>query len=202
MPSLTAAELKSQLLTTDLEDFVDSVVLSDGSPHFSPQQVLHVATALSAKFSTELTSENIRIIGSAKLGFGLFKKKTKEGEILPAFRAFRPDSDIDVAVICPQLFDLIWDELSTYANSTPWMPWNSGRLGDYMVYGWLRPDHFPKHVRLRRCDDWWDVFHALSADSRFGRRTIRGALYHSREHLRKYQLRGLNQCKLELESPL
>lgn len=200
MNSLTADELRSQLLTTDLEDFVDSVVLSDDSPYFSPEQVLHVATVLSAKFSTDVTPEKIRIVGSAKLGFGLFKKKTKEGEILPAFRPFRPDSDIDVAIICPQLFDLIWSELSTHANNWPWMPWDSGRLGDYMVYGWLRPDHFPKNVRLRRCDDWWDVFHALSADSRLGRRTIRGALYHSLEHLRRYQLRGLNQCKLELES--
>jgi len=140
------------------------------------------------------------VVGSAKLNFGLFEKKTRSGEILPAFRPFRPESDIDIAVASPPLFEAIWNELSAYANAKPWMPWNSGKLGDYLVYGWLRPDHFPKGSRLRRCDDWWDTFHALSADSRLGRRTVRGALYYSLDHLKRYQLRGLNQCRLNLES--
>lgn len=199
---MTVEELKDKLLFSDLEEFVDTVVLAEDSQYFSTDQISHVASALSSKFAIQITSDQILVTGSAKLGFGLFKKKTREGELLPAFRPFRPDSDIDIAVICPELFEIIWDELCAHANSKPWIPWDSGKLGDYMLYGWLRPDHFPKNVRLRRCDDWWDVFHALSADNRFGRRTIRGALYHSREHLRKYQLRGLNQCKLKLETQL
>lgn len=199
---MTVDDLRALLLGADLEEFVDSVVLADESPHFSVEQVGHVAAALSTKFATGVSPANIHVVGSAKLGFGLFKKRTREGVVLPAFRSFRPDSDIDIAVVCPTLFELIWQELSTHANSKPWMPWDSDKLGDYLIYGWLRPDHFPKHVRLRRCDDWWDVFSALSADSRLGRRTIRGALYYSREQLRKYQLRGLNQCRLKLEAQL
>lgn len=197
---MTVDELKAQLLSNDIEEFVDTVVLNSGAKHFTNGQIEYVATALSSKFSTEVIAEQIIVVGSAKLGYGLFPKKTQDNEILPAFRTFRPDSDIDIAVVCPGLFELIWHELSSHANNVAWMPWDSGRLGDYLVYGWLRPDHFPKHVRLRRCDDWWDVFRALSADNRLGRRTIRGGLYYSREQLRKYQLRGLNQCKLELES--
>jgi hypothetical protein len=199
---MTVDDLKALLLGANLEEFVDSVVLAEKSPHFSAEQVGHVAAALSTKFATEVVPAHIHIVGSAKLGFGLFQKKTRDGEVLPALRPFRPDSDIDIAVVCPIVFELIWQELSSHANSNPWMPWDSGKLGDYLIHGWLRPDHFPKHVRLRRCDDWWDVFYALSADSRLGRRTIRGALYYSLEQLRRYQLRGLNQCRLKLESQL
>lgn len=197
---MTVDDLKTQLRSADLEEFVDSVVLTTESPHFSNDQIRHVSTSLAAKFSIEIDSVQICVVGSAKLGYGLFKKRTKTGVVLPAFRPFRPESDIDLAIISPHLYEIIWDELSTHANNFPWMPWDSGKLGDYMVYGWLRPDHFPKNIRLRRCDDWWDVFRALSSDSRLGRRSIRGALYHSLDHLRRYQLRGLNQCRAELET--
>ncbi|TCT19698.1 hypothetical protein [Thiobaca trueperi] len=197
---MTDDDLKKILLDGDLEEFVDSIVLSKESTHFPTEKVCMVAEVLKAKFAIEIMPAQIYVVGSAKIGFGIFQKRTREGSILPAFRPFRAESDIDLAVVCPKLFELIWDELSTYANKMPSIPWDSGRLGDYMVYGWLRPDHFPRHVRLRRCDDWWDVFHGLSADSRLGRRSIRAALYHSFEHLRRYQLRGINQCRLSLEA--
>jgi len=196
---MTLDELKSRIRTNDLEAFVDEVVLSAGSPHFADHQIRRVLKILAAKFSVEKESISIRVVGSAKLGFGLLEKKLKTGEFLPAFRSFRPESDIDLAVISSRLYQLIWDELSTHANNSSKMPWDSGKLGDYMVHGWLRPDHFPKNVRLRRCDDWSDIFRSLSADRELGRRPIRGALYHSHEHLRMYQLRGLSQCRAELE---
>lgn len=196
---MTLDELKAQILTNDLETFVDTVVLSAGTPHFSDYQISRVSARLAAKFSVEIDSISILVVGSAKLGFGLFDKKSKTGEILPAFRSFRPESDIDLAVISSRLYELLWDELSIHANNSFKMPWDSGKLGDYMVHGWLRPDHFPKHVRLRRCDDWWDIFRSLSADSSLGRRPIRGGLYHSYEHLRRYQLRGLSRCRAEME---
>jgi len=196
---MTVHELKAQLRSADLEEFVDKVILTGDSPFFSSDQIRHVSKTLASKYSIEMDSMQIRVVGSAKLGYGLFKKRTKTGDYLAAFRPFRPESDIDLAIISPRLYEVIWDELSIHANNSPWMPWDSGRLGDYMVYGWLRPDHFPKYARLRRCDDWWDVFSALSSDSRLGRRTIRGALYHSLDHLRRYQIRGLNQCRADLE---
>ena len=159
---MTADEFKANLLTADLEDFVDNMVLGSPSTHFPSDQVAHVCQALSERFSVALDIDQMCVVGSAKLNFGLFEKRTRSGEILPAFRPFRPDSDIDIAVASPALFEAIWNELSAYANAKPWMPWDSGKLGDYLIYGWLRPDHFPKGSRLRRCDDWWDTFRALS----------------------------------------
>lgn len=192
--------LKLILCAGDLDDFVDKSVLGVESPHFSAEKTNHVAKELASKFSVDINAINIHVVGSAKLGFGLFEKRTKSGETLPPFRPFGPESDIDLAIVSPPLYEAIWNELSIYANQCPWMPWDSGRLGDYMIYGWLRPDHFPKFARLRRCDDWWDLFRALSSNSRLGRRSIRGALYYSEEHLRRYQVRSLNQCRNKLET--
>lgn len=197
---MTTDELKSQLLESDLEDFFENWILDTVSPHFPQQKIEIVRQKLAHKFGIAIEINHFHVVGSAKLGYGLFEKKTKQGEILPAFRPFGPDSDIDIAITCPDLFDAIWNELSAYANDKPWLPWDSGKLGDYLIYGWLRPDHFPKSARLRKCDDWWDTFRSLSADSRLGRRTIRGALYHSRDHLKRYQVRGLHQCRQTLEN--
>jgi len=198
---MTLTELKSLILNSDLEEVVNEVILRGESPHFPTNLVAYVQAAVRAKYKLADSDLDIRVVGSAKLGFGLMEKRTKDG-LLPRFRPFRPDSDIDLGIISPSLFELIWDDLSAHANNSPWMPRDSGRLGDYMVHGWLRPDHFPKHVRLRRCDDWWDTFSRLSSDRRLGRRAIRGALFHSEEHLRRYQIRGLTECRSALEAGL
>jgi hypothetical protein len=196
---MTAEEIKSNILSGDIEDFLDSIILSGESSHFPNQNVSVVASVLSSKFSVEVASQSIYVVGSAKTGYALFKKKQRDQKILPAFRQFGADSDIDLAIVSPVLFELIWDELSMHANRKNKMPWDSGKLGDYMVHGWLRPDLFPQGKSLRRCNDWWAIFSLLSADARFGRRSVRGALYHSLEHLRRYQLRGLLNCRKYLE---
>lgn len=191
-------DLKKRLLAGDLEDIADELLA--GPPiHFSELQVDTVISTLAAKYGVEKDTINASIVGSAKLGFSLLEKFHKETRTtLPQFRLFNADSDVDIAIVSPALFRLIWDELSTHADLTPRMPWDSGQLGDYMIHGWLRPDHFPKNCRLRRCDDWWDVFRSLSFKRTMGMRKIRGALYYSHDQLRRYQIRGLKQSQLQL----
>lgn len=197
---MTVDDVKAALLSSDIEEFVDTYVLGGESSNFDVERVRHVAAKLAERYRVTKASVDIRVVGSAKIGFGLREKTTKSGDVLPRFRPFRPESDIDLAIVSSSLFERLWDELSAHANAQPGMPWDSKKLGDYMVCGWLRPDHFPRGVRLRRCDDWWDLFRELSSDSRFGRRAIRGALYYSLEHLRRYQIRGLAECRSFLET--
>jgi len=192
-------QIKQRIIDSP-EDFVDQVVLGPTARYVTDQQVNRVAKALSTQFGAHVSEDQVCAVGSAKIGFGLFEKRTKSGEVLPAFRAYRSDSDVDLAIVSPVIFDLVWDELGSHANRQHYLPWNSEKLGDYLIYGWLRPDHFPKHVRLRRCDDWWDTFRSLSADRHLGRRSVRGGLYRSFEQLRKYQLRGIEACRASLEA--
>lgn len=199
---VTLDEFKHALLHTDLQEFVDSVVLSGVAQQFGHDHVQYVALRVAERYGVPADVIDVRVVGSAKLGFGLMEKKTQAGDVLPRFRPFRPDSDIDLAVVSASLFELLWDELSAHAIRSPRMPWDSGKLGDYMVLGWLRPDFFPRNARLRRCDDWWDLFRAISSDARLGRRAVRGALYYSVDHLRRYQLRGLSDCRDFLEAQI
>ncbi len=74
------------------------------------------------------------------------------------------------------------------------LPWDSGKLGDYMLYGWLRPDYFPNDVRVRECDAWWDEFRRFSGSPRFERHQVRGGLFYSREQLRLYMMRSIQEC--------
>lgn len=192
-------DFKILLADGDLEQIADDVLLSGEARNFSQDQINKVVTTLAAKYGVAHDAITIKIVGSGKLGFSLLEKWDKNSkQTLPQFRLFSAASDIDVAVISPAIFNLVWDELGKHADLTPQMPWNSGQLGDYMVHGWLRPDHFPKNATLRHCDDWWDVFRDLSAKRAFGFRKIRGALYYSYDQLRRYQIRGLRESQLQL----
>ena len=197
---MSAEELKNRILTGDLDELLEQEILSGPSAHFPEECIVYVLEFISRKYAIEISREDVFVVGSAKIGFGLHEKRVGPTQRLPAFRSFSADSDIDVAFTCSKLFSLIWHELSKHAVSKPYAPWDSGKLGDYLVTGWLRPDHFPRNDRLRRCDDWKDSFRFLSRDIKLGRRQIRGALFASRHQLKMYQMRGLVNCKLRLET--
>jgi hypothetical protein len=193
---ISVEAFRQKIRDNELESLLDDVLLVESAVHVPNPDIEHIRVALSEKFNISPDSISVRIVGSAKVGFALTEKRKKDGVVLPRYRLFSPESDIDVAVVSPPLFDLIWNELSTSSHRVTRLPWDSGLLGDYLVCGWLRPDHFPIRVRLRRCDDWWDLFRSLSSDLRYGRRKVRGGLFHSMEHIRRYQNRALNECAL------
>jgi hypothetical protein len=189
-------------MTSDLDEFVENAILGAESRHFDDKNVDLVRKKLSEKLNVTIRKEEVYVVGSAKLGYGLFEKKTRDGNVLPAFRAFGPDSDIDIAITSLSIFREMWNELSVYSNNQAVFPWNSGRLGDYLIFGWLRMDLYPRNVRLPKRDAVWDTFASLSSDYRLGRKAIRGAFYYSRDQLKLYQLRGLHQCRRKLESQI
>lgn len=195
---MTLEELKAAILQTDPETLADEMVLAGDCKAFGTKHVDRVRTRIAEAYGVAHDDIDIRVVGSAKLGFALFQKKLKSGAVLPRFRQFGPNSDIDLAIISPKIFEILWDEISAYAIHRTYFPWDSARLGDYLVHGWLRPDLFP-NARLERCDKWWGVFRTLSADPRFGRKRISGAPFHNFEHLRRYIARGLRECRKTLE---
>jgi hypothetical protein len=192
---MTPEEFKQLLLTDSLETILTDVLLSDVAKHVSTNQSELIRQSLSAKFNVPIDSINLIIVGSAKLGFSISEKKNKiDNSVLPRYRSFSPQSDIDLAIICNPIFEAIWNELSKYSSSVPYSPWQSKRCGDYLVCGWMRPDHFPQRVRLRKCDDWWDTFRYLSSRQVLGRRRIRGGLFFNLEQLKNYQSKALLEC--------
>jgi hypothetical protein len=187
-------EFKDRARNNEVDFLLDTVLLSDGALHVSDDAIQHIEESLASKFGLQNSDIKVWIVGSAKIGFSLTEKRLRDGRRLARYRSFSPFSDVDVAVVSAHLFDILWNELSAFAHRSARLPWDSGALGDYLVCGWLRPDHFPLNVRLRHCDDWWDLFRSLSADSRYGRRKVRGGLFYSLEQMKRYQLRALNEC--------
>jgi len=187
-------EFKARLKTDELEDLVECVLLSDGALHISDENLAVISRSLASVYGVQESELNLWVVGSAKLGFSIVSKKEKDGTVLPRYRLFRADSDIDIAVVSKKISEIVWHELSRFAHGFAFMPWNSGRLGDYMIYGWFRPDYFPRGRRLRKCDDWFDLFRQLSADVRFDRHQVRGGLFYSIEQLKLYQTRALREC--------
>ncbi len=190
---ITVQEFRERCMTDFADDIVDEILLQDDAVHVSEENRAYLIDKLALAFGINTDCIRLWVVGSAKLGFSLIEKSV-HGQVLPRYRPFTSASDIDIAVVSPDLFRIIWDELSIYAHGYPWMPWDSGRLGDYMVYGWLRPDHFPSRNRIPKCDDWWDQFRQFSSNPRFGHLSVRGGLYHSVSDLRRYLRRSVLEC--------
>lgn len=191
---MNVVEFKEIILTKEFDDVLTDVLLSGDAKHCDEKNRKFIKTIITDKYKISEDDINLIVVGSAKLGFSITEKLDKQGNLLKRYRPFRADSDIDLAIVSPRLYSLLWDELSYYSFNQPAQPWDSGRLGDYMVCGWLRPDYFPKRTNLRKCNDWWSVFTFLSAQHRLGRRRVRGAIYYSFEQLKYYQAKGLKDC--------
>jgi hypothetical protein len=188
---MTIDEFRKALREVEPFEVVDRYLLEGCPIHVPPEGNCLIRTELGERYGIRADNINCFIVGSAKLGFSLVEKKLRDGTTLPRYRKFSEQSDIDVAIVSSSVFEQIWFEISGYAHqSKPW-PWKSGKLGDYLVSGWFRPDHFP--VGQPRCNDWWDCFNRLSANAVF-RRKVRGGLFYSVEHLRQYQLRSVRDC--------
>ena len=192
---MTPDEFRKRILIDSTETMLNEILLSDEAKHVSPDQIIYIKKKLSEKFNVPIDIIKLIVVGSAKLGFSISEKKLKDKSSLSRYRAFGPASDIDIAIVCQPIFEKIWNELTQYSFSVPFAPWQSTKFGDYLVCGWIRPDHFPKRVRLRKCDDWWDTFRLLSSKQVLGRRTIRAGLYYNMEQLKIYQSKALTECK-------
>jgi hypothetical protein len=189
----TVEEFRASLAGADAYDIVDTFLLTDGAVHVSDDDINYVSTCVAAAYGLPTAEVRVFVTGSAKLGFSISEKWKKGEKSLPRYRRFSDISDIDIAVLAPPIFDSIWTELSAHFHRGPFFPPNTERLGDYLVCGWLRPDHFPKHVRLPRCDAWFDTFRRISANSRFRTRRVAGGAFNSREQLRQYLGRAVQE---------
>lgn len=144
----TVAEFRASLAGADACDIVDAYLLTDGAVHVRDDDITYISQSVAASYGVSTADVRVFVTGSAKLGFSIVEKRTNGGTSLPRYRRFSEISDIDVAVVSPPIFDAIWLELSTHFHGAVFFPPNTERLGDYLVCGWLRPDHFPKRVRL------------------------------------------------------
>ncbi|SFH79927.1 hypothetical protein [Enterobacter sp. NFIX59] len=142
----------------------------------------------------EIPFYEIYITGSAKLGFSPFKKKK-----------FDYDSDIDVALVSPLLFEKIMLNISIFQMN---FRKNRGSVHEteikqyhkfleYVALGWIRPDKLPISFQMKQFkDEWFDFFRSISnGKSEVGNYQVTAGVFKSYHHLEQYTLSGIKDLK-------
>ncbi len=137
-----------------------------------------------------ISIHEVYITGSAKLGFSLFEDKN-----------FDLDSDIDVALVAPTLFDTIMAAIERYQYSlresrrsvTERELAMYHQFLEYAAIGWIRPDKIPISFDLGTFKgEWFAFFESISADrSEVGNYHVSAGVFKRYAHLEEYQFRGL-----------
>lgn len=184
-------EFRENLLLKSAEEIVEERILTKDAKHLSTEQITFIKNKIANWYNINQEEIQIYIVGSAKLGFSI-SEKNSNGNKKPRFRKFDIDSDIDVAIVSEKIFSEIWSSFSSFSFSKSYYPWDSNKLGDYLVSGSLRPDKFPSIFQSKR---WWDCIRLLSNNRKLKRRKVRACLYYSTEMLKNYQIRSVFDCQ-------
>lgn len=151
---------------------------------------------IAAKF--KVNYHEIFITGSGSLGFSP-PKRTE----------FSYDSDIDVAIVSPELFDRVMERIRVYqmelraARATL----NQKEIDryhsflEYTALGWIRPDMLPASFQLGDFRaDWFGYFASISNGmSEVGNYKVSAGVYRSYRHLELYIVSGLQSVKRAVE---
>ena len=195
----TPSEFKDLLRTQPLESVVQNY-LFEGIPYVFrrlPERQTKLAQHLGNELQTK--PENVRIIGSAKIGFSLSPDSFT--------REFNERSDIDVLIVDAGLFDRFWHTILQWHYPRRGrrlaeidFRWCSARKDD-LYWGWFCPDEirfeglsFPQSLAPVRdfSTKWFAAFKSLSLYPEFAARDVSGRLYRSWEHALLYHTAGLS----------
>ena len=138
----------------------------------------------------DIDFSNVIPVGSARFGFSI-----KPGK---RYVAFGEESDIDIAVVSPDLFTKIWNEAFLYKKSGAFWP-QSAKFFRYLSEGWIRPDKLPVGPHFPFTQKWWDFFNSLTSSRQYGPYKIRAGLYHSMFFFEEYQKICIEQCIEEIK---
>lgn len=132
----------------------------------------------------------VLMVGSGKLGFSIKPSKR--------YIPFGEESDIDMAIVSPDLFDRVWKQSLEYSLSGAlWGRESSDIFKKYLFRGWIRPDKLPVTPEFKETQDWWEYFNLLT--NLHGIAKITGGLYRSWYHFELYQSRAIVGCKQDME---
>lgn len=147
-----------------------SSVFMGANPGVEVQFTGSVARALFGAFSARVHPMQIVICGSAHLGFSPVPDKL--GKPFDA-----TTSDIDVAVIAPEIFDTWWSELQSVALDAS----VRAAISRDLFWGFINPANVRDVTEHGR--RWWQAFGALRTDRAAG---VRGRLYRSFWSMQSY----------------
>jgi hypothetical protein len=138
----------------------------------------------------KIIPQHMHLVGSGKLGFSIAENKR--------YRPFNPESDIDIAIVSPELFDKIWMEVARFnAQEANWK--EKGKFRRYLMDGWIRPDALPISDSFQTRKEWWPFFQGLTSQIQNGKFRVSAGLYRTEAFLELYQEKSVKSCKADLE---
>lgn len=182
------ADFQEQLRNYDCDEVVQACIFTGQTYALSDIKYTQLRRLISEKF--EVDPLHVYMVGSGKLGFSI-KPSRRYGD-------FNDQSDIDLAIISPMLFEKVWKAAYLYSKTGAYWPAKRDFFA-YLSEGWIRPDKFPSTAMDPFFQTWWDFFRELSRQRNFGDYPIRAGIYQSRFFLEEYQKICIRQCKEELK---
>lgn len=177
-----------------LDDFCRKHILH-GIPHIfqnNEQSYFNFRCRIAKKYCVPF--HEIYITGSGKLGFSPHKNKD-----------FDLDSDIDVAIISENLFDIIMFkilqfQMSLKANRRTLTQHELKMYHEFLEYvaiGWIRPDKLPLSFQMSDLkQSWFDYFESISYNkSEVGDYKVAAGVFKSYFHYENYIVSGFNKIK-------
>lgn len=142
----------------------------------------------------------IFLVGSGKLGFSPFKNTD-----------FSLDSDIDLAIVSPNLWERVFSLGMDveYARRSTHITFHNKqaeiykRYLRYMAIGWARPDLMPRKLKMEEFkDDWFNFFKSISHDnSEVGNYKVNAGVFRGQDYLEKYSFDSMRQIQRNLLLP-
>jgi hypothetical protein len=134
-------------------------------------------------------NRDVYTVGSAKLGFSI-KPARRYGH-------FNDHSDIDVAVVSPELYSQIWREVREFVASKE--PWSASKVEDFKrehLAGRISPKNIHKASPLiPTVTRLWDIGRQLQLDRVAGPYKVTFAVWYDMDALEGYQSNAVTECK-------
>lgn len=178
------ADFKAFLADHTADQVYDRCILTGSCSAISDDATHTVRDNIAQRFGVEFA--NVVIVGSANLGFSIKPKKR--------YVSFGEESDVDVALVCSNLFERVWKEVFLFEKSGAFWP-SRHEFRRYLSKGWIRPDKLPSSPVFGFSNEWWDFFRTIKVSGVPFK--ISGGIYHSHFFLREYQKICIEQCKVE-----
>jgi len=173
-------ELKVELNKYSLSRFINKFLLSDKAICFPGNEnlILDMKETIANHF--HIHTRNIEVVGSAKLGVSLNNQRLG--------KPYDNDSDVDLVIVCSELFDRVWNDLSQLELKKYTLgEKDRAKLEDCCSYirdGNIRPDMLPDKLPFR--GHWWEIFNKVSNKKQYENREIRGRLFKNWFFVEKY----------------
>ena len=184
------------------EQIVQKHILAARCETLDEIQERDLRIVVSEVFKVPITS--VCVVGSAKLGFRMFKKPANSLKQLPErlqFSPFDDYSDIDVAIISQANFLTHWRKVydyfrdGGYESRSNWTGSDENHnFGFYLMQGWIRPDAMPGTGIYDQKSAWQTKVNEINA-KKIAQVAIKVGLYFDEKFLVGYHANAIRKCK-------